>query len=87
MCSDDCPDCKPVGDILDKLAVTVHMADDEVFLPVAAMVLIKGVDSDGKAGLRAGWTDSMDWIARRGMLEIALDQERTAPVWGDDSDD
>lgn len=83
MSSDVCPECVPVGKLLDDLGVTVHMTADYAWLPTAAIVLIKGVDTDGKAGLRVGWTDSMDWIARRGMFEIALDQERTVPAWQD----
>lgn len=61
--------------------VTAHMPADETWLPISAVVLITGVNGEGKAVLHCGWSDGMDWIARRGMLEIALDQERTKPPW------
>lgn len=40
------------------------------------LVLVKYVDHDGKVGLTAAWSDGLDWISRRGMIEAIRDTER-----------
>ena len=85
--SEKCEECVPVGGLVDRLGVTVHWPAGDPFHPVDAVVIFRGVDKDGRTALRAGWPEGMDWITRRGMIEVARDQEVTSPEWDCDDDD
>lgn len=75
----------PVGHILDALGVTREPEDDELI--DSALVILHTVKADGREGVALTWSDGMSWVARRGLIEIALDSERTPPVPNDDEDD
>lgn len=79
--ADKCPSCRPYGDVLDLLGVSIH-DDGDGFTPLDAIVIVKGVDEDGDVGIKVGWPQGQDWITRRGLLEAARDVERLDPGAG-----
>lgn len=75
----------PVGDIVDALGVELTLPEGD--LPADAVVLLRCVDSNGHAVLRIGWSDSLDWLTRTGMLHAALRDEEDTVDAGDDGTD
>lgn len=67
----------PIGDRLDTLGVTASLDEGDLISDV--VVIMKVVNSDGKARVSTAWSDGIDWITRRGMLEVVRDVERVAP--------
>jgi hypothetical protein len=49
---------------------------DQGALVSDVVMLIKYVDKDGRVGLTAAWSEGLDWISRRGMIETFRDTER-----------
>lgn len=49
---------------------------DDGALIESVILLVKYVDKDGRVGLTAAWSEGLDWISRRGMLEAIRDTER-----------
>jgi len=62
-----------LGERLDVLGVHAEIDDNE--LVDSAIVLLKVVDLDGGVRLAVGWSEGLDWITRRGMIEIFRDGE------------
>jgi hypothetical protein len=62
-----------IGNRLDALGVQAAIDDAE--LVDAAVVLLKIVDLDGNVRLAVGWSHGLDWVTRRGMVEIFRDGE------------
>lgn len=67
-------DRAPIGQRLDALGIKSSLGDDELIS--AAMVIMKVVDEDGDPFLSVAWSDHVDFVTRRGMLEQACDIER-----------
>lgn len=65
----------PIGETIDALGVRRaplpegHMISD-------AVVLMHVIDADGDTYISQVWSEGMDWISRRGLLEATLDTER-----------
>lgn len=66
---------EPIGETIDALGVRRnplpegHMVSD-------AIVLMRVIDADGVTYISQVWSEGMDWISRRGLMEAALDTER-----------
>lgn len=70
----------PIGELIDARGVRAAIADEEIVTDV--VVLLRGVGEDSKTFIRAAWSEGMDWIMRRGIIEVARDQEVTFPSDG-----
>ncbi|MFF9003676.1 hypothetical protein ACF1GW_38925 [Streptomyces achromogenes] len=66
---------KKIGQLLDSLGTTVEM--DEGDLPVDALVLLKVVKADGAVSMVKGASDALDWLTSLGMLNAAIEIERS----------
>lgn len=68
----------PIGQTIDALGVRStplpegHMVSD-------AIVLMRVISDTGETYISQVWSEGMDWISRRGLLEAALDTERIPP--------
>jgi hypothetical protein len=67
-------DSQPLGPVLHGLGCTVRLRPGD--LVCSAVVLLEVFDQAGAAVLRICDSEGMSWLARRGMLETALDAER-----------
>lgn len=56
---------------------------DDGALVSDVILLVRYVDKDGRVGLTSAYSEGLDWIARRGMIEAVRDVERLPS----DSDD
>lgn len=67
---------QPIGAIIDARGVlaTIHPED----MVVDVVVIMRVMTPDGSV-VREVWSDGMDWISRRGLIEVARDQELTGP--------
>ena len=74
-------DTESIGSILDARNVRVTIGEGELISD--AVVILRIVNSDGDTNVRVAWSDGMDWISRRGLLEVARDVERVSG--GDDN--
>lgn len=73
---------QPVGPILDARGVAVTLPDGH--LVGDAVVLMRVLSDDGSTYVKQAWTEGMDWISRRGLIEVARDAERIPPDEGDE---
>ena len=48
------------------------------------VAIIRVMNSDGDSAVWIVSDDHTDWITRRGLLEVALDNNRTIAIAGDD---
>lgn len=69
------------GDLIDALGVkfTQHEGD----LISDAVLVTKVIEADGSVRISVAWSDGMDFVTRRGLLEHACDQERSGD-WDSD---
>jgi len=67
----------PIGSRLDALGVGARLDGEE--LVDGAVVVMRVIDTDGQARVASAWSEGMDFIVRRGLLEIALDADRIPP--------
>jgi hypothetical protein len=69
-------DPQPIGDIVDARGVRASMHPDDLVADI--VVIMRVITPDGPA-VRQVWSTGMDWISRRGLIEVARDQEVTGP--------
>ena len=67
----------PIGSRLDALGVGARLTGEE--LVDGAVVVMRVVEADGRTRVSSAWSEGMDFIVRRGLLEIALDADRIPP--------
>jgi hypothetical protein len=72
---------RPIGDAIDNIGVRATMSDGELL--DGAVVIMRILDRDGRTRVSTAWSDGMDWIVRRGLLEVSLDVERVPPESGE----
>lgn len=65
----------PLGELLDSLNVRSTAPTREGHLVASACVVLKMLDADGCVYVATAWSDGLDWITKRGMIEIARDVE------------
>lgn len=84
---------KPIGDLLDTLGVTATLDEGDL---INSAVVILSVQGEAGTEMSLAWSDGLDWITRRGLLEEARDIERSAgryagifiaELMGDDDDE
>lgn len=68
---------QPLGPILDSRGVTVDLPPGHLVGDV--VVLIRVLGDDGGTYVKQVWTAGMDWVSRRGLIEVARDTERIEP--------
>ena len=68
---------RPIGAALDSSGVGATLGDGELL--DGAVVVMRVIDTDGRTRVSSAWSDGMDFIVRRGLLEIALDVDRLPP--------
>jgi hypothetical protein len=68
---------EPLGAAIDNLGVTCDRDDGELI--DAAIVILRVVSPEGHTHVRCAFSEGLDWITRRGLLEVALDVERIPP--------
>lgn len=71
-----------LGSLLAAQGMKLTLDADE--LVESAVLIVKVIDSDGDACIRTAWPPGMDWITRRGLIEVARDVERLPSRNGDD---
>ena len=59
-----------VGELVDGLGVTGDPLEDGELVE-SAIVLLKAVDAEGRAGLLIATSAHMDWITQLGIIEAA----------------
>lgn len=74
---------QPIGHTIDALGVRHTPADGELI--DAAFVILHVVGPDGRTAVRTAWSEGVSWVTRRGLIEVARDSERIAPI--DDEED
>jgi hypothetical protein len=67
----------PIGNALDSGGLRITLRDGELF--DGAVISYRILDADGDRRVGVAWTDGMDWITRRALIEIARDAERIEP--------
>jgi len=72
--ADDGTPSTPIGQLLDSLGVQGVLREGD--LPSEAIVILKVVGPEGKVRVQAAWSEGMDFITRRGLLDVALVSER-----------
>ena len=65
---------QPIGPVLDAQGIEIRLPEGH--LVSGAVVIMRLIDSDGRAYAKQAWSDGMDWISRRGLIEVARDAER-----------
>ena len=78
-----------MSDTADRLAQIVAGAQltapslltelDDGGLVSDVILLVPYVDKEGRVGLTSAYSEGLDWIARRGMIEAIRDVERLNP--------
>lgn len=68
---------EPIGDRLDALGIVANIEPDTLIS--GALVILHTVDSAGNSGVRHAWSEGMDWVVRRGLIETIRDAERITP--------
>jgi hypothetical protein len=73
-----------LGDRLDTIGVkaTLHEGD----LVSSALVIMHVIEDDGTSRISTAWSDGLDWVTRRGMIEVARDFDRIAPEEAEDNE-
>jgi hypothetical protein len=74
-----------IGQILDAQGLRSSIRDGELI--DGAVVILRIVEADGTRRVGVSWTDGLDWIVRRGLIETALDCERATNFESDGEDD
>jgi hypothetical protein len=75
----------PIGNALDNGGLQITLREGELF--DGATVIYRVLEADGDKRVGIAWTDGMDWITRRALIEIARDAERIEPdAFGEDED-
>lgn len=67
----------PIGDRIDALGVRATLREGE--LVDGAVILMRVIESDGDVRVQTAWSDGLDWVTKRGMIEAARDSERISP--------
>lgn len=70
-------DRRPIGQVLDASGLQATLRDGE--LVDGAVVVMRVIDSEGRSRVSMAWTDGLDFIVRRGLMEIARDVDRQEP--------
>lgn len=69
-------DRRPIGQALDSIGVTARLDDDELI--DGAIVILRVIEADGSIRHTQAWSNGLDWITRRGLVEIARDTARVS---------
>ncbi|MGC0251524.1 hypothetical protein [Pseudactinotalea sp. Z1748] len=75
-------DQRPIGDLIDARGVVATLGPDQLVSDVLVILKVH-TDHDGTA-IQIAYSEGMDWITRRGLIEVARDAD--AYDWGDDDD-
>lgn len=61
----------PLGAIVDSLGVMAEISPDT--LVDGAVVILRSLDPDNDRSVYLCWSDGMDFVTRRGLLELGLE--------------
>lgn len=68
---------KSVGDIIDGLGIVSDIPEGA--LVVSGVVLLEVMMPDGGTRSTTLWSENQSYLVRRGLLEFALDGQRSVP--------
>ncbi|WP_372595665.1 hypothetical protein [Actinotalea sp.] len=63
--------------MLDALDIRTGLNDGD--LVADAVVILRIVTTEGRSDVRTTWSAGMDWVTRRGLIEVARDADRIPP--------
>lgn len=69
---------RTIGTTLDAIGVKATLGPGD--LVDGAVVIMRVINADGRVRHSQAWSDGLDWITRRGLLEIARDTDRQPPI-------
>jgi hypothetical protein len=71
--SDTTPTACPVGSAIDATGLVMNREDGEILEHV--IVIARVITPEGGTAIRVASTPGLDWMLRRGIFELAHDQE------------
>jgi hypothetical protein len=74
-----------IGAALDGMGIHSTLKDGDLI--DGAVVIMRVIESDGRIRHSQAWSEGLDWITRRGLLEIARDTDRQAPIPDDEDEE
>lgn len=76
-----------LGDIADKLGVTVRLDEGDMVTDIYAIV--KVLEPNGDTRLAFAWSDGISWVERMGMVTVAqaVELPTSRRGWQSSSDD
>lgn len=66
------------GEVVTGLGIEVQLGAGDLIS--SGILLLRVVQEDGSVTVHTAWSEDLerDWVARRGMLEMAVDAERVS---------
>lgn len=64
---------KSVGEIIDGLGVKLTLNDGDLI--ASALLITEVSEPDGQTRVSVAYSEGMNWITRRGLIEVARDFE------------